>query len=237
MANDKQVLIIEDDPEIAGLLRIHLGDAGYCVQWKEDGESGLAATLAGNFALVILDVMLPGKDGLAVCQQIRQAGQDVPVLMLTAKTEEIDKVIGLELGADDYLTKPFGVRELVARVRALLRRMEREAPERPAGLISLGGLELHTASRRVRVRGVPVELTAKEFDLLAYFLQHPGVAFSRDQLLSRVWGYSFSGYEHTVNSHINRLRAKIEEDPSHPRFILTVWGIGYRLAEAAELEA
>ena len=179
--------------------------------------------------------MLPGMDGLEICKRLREQKPRVPILMLTAKSEEIDKVLGLELGADDYLTKPFSIRELIARVKAILRRTQDQ------GNVAMGrvqptelaydGLAIDLDKRRVTVEGTPVELTAKEFDLLALFASHPGKPFNREQLLNQVWGYSFSGYEHTVNSHINRLRSKIETDPSEPKFILTVWGFGYRFMD------
>jgi DNA-binding response OmpR family regulator len=163
----------------------------------------------------------------------------MPILMLTARSQEIDRVLGLEIGADDYVTKPFSIRELVARVKALLRRVQadREAAETMAdkGRVEIGDLAMDFDKRRVTRAGAPVELTAKEFDLLALFSRTPGRTYSRTDLLNLVWGYQFEGYEHTVNSHINRLRAKIEEDPAHPRYLKTVWGVGYRFAEPAEL--
>ena len=232
-----RILLIEDDPEIAELVHLHLRDEGYQVERADSGDGGLALALQGGWGLVILDLMLPGLGGLDVCRRLREQEQQVPILMLTARSEEIDKVLGLELGADDYLTKPFSVRELRARVKALLRRSQLAgalpAPERPVE-VRHAGLAIHLEKRRVTLRGKPVELTAKEFDLLALFACNPGKPYNREQLLNQVWGYSYTGYEHTVNSHINRLRAKIEADPSHPRYIITVWGFGYRFADAEE---
>jgi DNA-binding response OmpR family regulator len=232
-----RILLIEDDPEIAELVHLHLRDEGYQVERADSGDGGLALALQGGWGLVILDLMLPGLGGLDVCRRLREQERQVPILMLTARSEEIDKVLGLELGADDYLTKPFSVRELRARVKALLRRSQLAgalpAPERPVE-VRQADLAIHLEKRRVTLRGKPVELTAKEFDLLALFACNPGKPYNREQLLNQVWGYSYTGYEHTVNSHINRLRAKIEADPSHPRYIITVWGFGYRFADAEE---
>jgi DNA-binding response OmpR family regulator len=175
--------------------------------------------------------MLPDMDGLDLCRQLRAQQDHTPILMLTARSGEVDRVLGLELGADDYLTKPFSVRELVARIKAILRRVERMADEGTASEsdpISVAGLNIDRDKRRVSVRGELIHLTAKEYDLLVQFARHPGRVFTRSQLLDLVWGYGEGTYEHTVNSHINRLRAKIEDDPSEPRFIRTVWGVGYR---------
>ncbi len=235
---DTRILIIEDDPEISDLVCMHLGDLGYGVERAARGDAGFRKAHDGGFDLIILDLMLPGMDGLEICKRLREKSTRVPILMLTAKSEEIDKVLGLELGADDYLTKPFSIRELIARVKAILRRTQHQGDAatgraQPTEL-AYDGLAIDLDKRRVTVEGNPVELTAKEFDLLALFASHPGKPFNREQLLNQVWGYSFSGYEHTVNSHINRLRAKIETDPSEPRFILTVWGFGYRFVDQGE---
>ena len=234
----RSVLVVEDDPDIAELVALHLRDDGFEVEVAADGEAGLAAARRGDHDLVVLDLMLPGLDGLSVCRELRAGDRHIPVLMLTARSSEMDRVVGLELGADDYLTKPFSVRELVARVRALLRRVDalgqtgEAAPER----ITVGGLAIDPAKRRVTVDGEEVELTAKEFDLLWYLASHPGRVYSRTQLLDQVWGYNHAGYEHTVNSHINRLRGKVESDPAKPRYVLTVWGVGYKLAEPKDLD-
>ena len=179
--------------------------------------------------------MLPGIDGLEICRRLRTEKPELPILMLTARTTELDRVLGLEMGADDYLTKPFSVRELVARVKAIFRRMEVFDTQPQPAKLALGPVEIDADSRRVLVEGEPVELTAREFDLLAFFARHPGRVFTRGQLLDKVWGYTHEGYEHTVNTHINRLRGKLEADPSHPRFILTVWGVGYRFPTTEEL--
>ena len=235
----KKILIIEDDRNIVDLAKIHISDLGYETDSAGDGESGLNKALDGQYALIILDLMLPKMDGLEVCRRFRQNDQLTPVLMLTARSEELDKVLGLELGADDYLTKPFSVRELVARIKAILRRIETErqnpAGEKKPSVLDYDKLVIDTGKRKVTLAGEKVDLTAKEFDLLVLFARHPGRTYNRQQLLDLVWGYHFDGYDHTVNSHINRLRGKIEKDPSRPDFIRTVWGVGYRFAEKEEL--
>ncbi|HTO22575.1 MAG TPA: response regulator transcription factor [Spirochaetia bacterium] len=234
----ERALIIEDDKDIADVLSLHLKDLGLSADRAADGRSGLAKALENRYAVVILDLMLPKMDGLSVCTKIREKSPGTPILMLTAKSEEVDRVVGLELGADDYVTKPFSVRELMARIKALLRRSQQadKPPEgAAAGTIQVGDLALDFDKRRVTRAGATVELTVKEFDLLGLFARNPGRTYSRTQLLNLVWGYQFEGYEHTVNSHINRLRAKIEADPGHPRYLRTVWGVGYRFAEASEL--
>jgi DNA-binding response OmpR family regulator len=230
----RRVLLVEDDREIAELVRLHLVDLGCEVQHADDGVAGLALAQASAFDLVILDVMLPGLDGLEICKRLRAGADYLPILMTTSKASELDRVLGLELGADDYLTKPFSVGELMARVKALFRRvdaMAASAARPPAATLNAGELCIDIDRRVVTLAGQPVELTAKEFDLLAHFAAHPGRVFNRAQLLDKVWGYSHIGYEHTVNSHINRLRAKIEQDPAKPRYILTVWSVGYKFAE------
>ena len=235
---DKQILMIEDDPEIADLVELHLADLGFRTERASDGETGLRTALEGNHELVILDVMLPRMDGLEVCRQLREKKKGLPILMLTAKSEEVDTVLGLELGADDYITKPFSIRELMARVKAIVRRVNALKAEEASGAgqrrIEHERLTIDIEMRRVILSGNEVDLTAKEFDLLTFLASHPGRPYSREQLLNLVWGYTFTGYEHTVNSHINRLRAKIEADPSHPAFIITVWGVGYRFADREE---
>lgn len=231
----RKVLIIEDSPGIADLVRMQVGDLGMTPVLCDRGDSGLARFREGGIDLVILDLMLPGLDGLAVCREIRSGPDYVPVLMLTAKTTELDRVLGLEMGADDYLTKPFSVAELSARIKALFRRVDamaaRSGSSADEGELQVPGLKMDPARRRVMVRDREVELTAREFDLLWHFASQPGRVFSRTQLLDRVWGYNHEGYEHTVNTHINRLRGKIETDPSRPEFIETVWGVGYRFRE------
>lgn len=226
----KNVLIIEDDEHIAELVRLHLSDAGHQPQVCHDGDDGWAQYQQTQFDLVILDIMLPRLDGLEICKRIRADQQQyTPILMLTSKTTELDRVLGLELGADDYLTKPFSLLELIARVKALLRRVNAlSSPASNDQLMEFDSLTIDPARREVGRNGILLELTAKEFDLLLHFAQHPGQVFSRLQLLDQVWGYSHDGYEHTVNSHINRLRAKVEDDPKNPLFIKTVWGVGYQ---------
>ncbi|WP_166268805.1 response regulator transcription factor [Marinobacter caseinilyticus] len=231
----RTVLIIEDNPGIAQLVRMHVEDLGCLVEVADRGDTGLARYRQGGIDLVVLDIMLPGLDGLAVCREIRSDPGYTPVLMLTAKSTELDRVLGLEMGADDYLTKPFSVAELAARVKALFRRVDAMAatPETATEnkVIECEGLRIDPARRKVQVGGAEVDLTAREFDLLWHFASHPGRVFSRMQLLDTVWGYNHEGYEHTVNTHINRLRGKIERDPANPYFIQTVWGVGYRFRE------
>jgi DNA-binding response OmpR family regulator len=227
----RRILVAEDDPEIANLVRLHLGDAGYEVRVASSGTEALTLGLASAWDLVVLDLMLPGMDGLDVCRQLRVAGHPPPILMLTARSSEVDRVLGLELGADDYLTKPFSVRELVARVKAIFRRIDAarasgEAASEP--LLSAGDLTISVERREVIRAGRALSLTAREFDLLSHFARHPGRVYTRAELLDQVWGYGHEGYEHTVNSHINRLRAKIEVEPANPAYILTVWGVGYK---------
>jgi DNA-binding response OmpR family regulator len=232
----RKVLIVEDDDDISRLLEIHLRDAGYTVSLAHDGTAGAEAALSRPFDMVILDIMLPGLDGLEVCRRIRATTPYTPILLLTARSSELDRVVGLEMGADDYVTKPFSIPELLARVKALFRRVEAlqgEAVSKKS--IHAGGeLLIDTEKRSVALNNRPVELTAKEFDLLVQFAKHPGRVYTRMELLNLVWGYGYEGYEHTVNSHINRLRAKIEADPARPRYILTVWGIGYKFSDDGE---
>lgn len=230
----RKILVIEDDRDIARLVELHLHDLGYDAHVDHDGVSGLKQALSKPYDLIILDLMLPGIDGLELCRNLRTKPNYTPILMLTAKSTELDRVLGLEVGADDYLTKPFSIRELLARVKALFRRMEALGSQLASGTqntIQAGDLVIDAEKRTVTLRGKSVDLTAKEFDLLLQFAQHPGRAYTRSQLLDLVWGYAHAGYEHTVNSHINRLRAKIERDPAHPQYVLTVWGIGYRFSE------
>ncbi len=232
-----RVLIIEDDRDIADVVALNVEDLGLETDRAADGESGLRKALEGGYALIILDLMLPGLDGVSVCSRIRQSDPVTPIMMLTARGEEMDRVIGLEIGADDYMTKPFSLRELTARIRALLRRARAGREEIPPPPLEFRGLRVDFEKRKVSREGSVVELTVKEFDLLALFIRYPGRAFSRADLLELVWGFQFEGYEHTVNSHINRLRGKIEPDPARPTYLQTVWGIGYRFAESAEGES
>jgi DNA-binding response OmpR family regulator len=230
----KKILIIEDNRDLAQLLELHLRDLYFEVDIAFDGVSGIARAEAHPYDLVILDLMLPGLDGLEICKRLRSKSSYVPILMLTSKSSELDRVLGLEIGADDYVTKPFSIKELVARVKAIFRRME-QMKTKGAGdvsdIIKTGDMVIDTEKRSVVVKGRKLDVTSKEFDLLLHFAQHPGRVYTRSQLLDTVWGYGHEGYEHTVNSHINRLRSKIEENPAQPRYILTVWGVGYKFAE------
>jgi two-component system OmpR family response regulator len=228
----RKVLIVEDERDLARVLKRHVEGIGCQVQLATTGEEALALA-DDEFDLVLLDVMLPGIDGMEVCRRLRSLNRYMPVLMLTARSSDIDKVMGLESGADDYLTKPFSVQELLARIKAIFRRIDalsspQAVRERP---IEVGdGIHIEPGTRDVRVRGQSVDLTQKEFELLLHFAQNPGRVYSRAQLLDAVWGYNHEGYEHAVNCHINRLRAKIEKDPSEPKLLLTVWGVGYKFA-------
>lgn len=233
MPTKRPILIVEDDTDIAHLLQIHLRDLEYPTEHAKTGLEGWQKAENGNYALVILDIMLPLMDGLEVCRKIRHLHPALPILMLTAKSEELDKVLGLELGADDYLTKPFSIRELIARVKALLRRASIEPIIEPkAPILKFDNLVIDTEKRKIWLKDREIELTTKEFDLLLLFAQHPGRAYSRQELLDLVWGYQYIGYSHTVNSHINRLRTKIEDNIDEPAYIKTVWGLGYRFREA-----
>ena len=232
-----RVLVVEDDVDIGRLVTLQLAELGCECRLVDDGVSALAEAQAGRYDLVILDLMLPRLDGLEICRRLRMDGSRyTPILMLTARSSELDRVLGLELGADDYLVKPFSMPELAARVKGVFRRAARLAAQRAAAspqaqCIEADGLAIDLERHEVRLGGRAVELTAKEFELLVCFARSPGRVFTRAQLLDQVWGYSHSGYEHTVNSHINRLRNKIEADPANPSFIQTVWGVGYRFAD------
>jgi DNA-binding response OmpR family regulator len=228
------ILVAEDQADIRDLLVMNLRGAGYQVEAVADGAAALASQAESASDLLILDLMMPALDGLEVCKALRARGHGTPILMLTAKSTELDRVLGLELGADDSLTKPFSMAELLARVKALLRRaeMQRAAPDgTQPRVLRNGSLEIEPAKRLVRHGGTPVDFTALEFDLLLHFAKHPGHVFSRAQLLDAVWGYSHDGYEHTVTTHINRLRNKLEADPMRPQLILTVRGAGYKFRD------
>jgi len=230
----QRILVVEDDPDISHLLEIHLRDNAYQVDVVGNGIDGLERASNHPYQLIVLDLMLPGIDGLEVCRRLRSQMVNVPILMLTARTSEIDRVLGLELGADDYLTKPFSIMELKARVKAILRRVDISSNQQQGDSgerVETGSLLIDISGRNVFIEAQAVELTAREFDLLLYFARHPGRVFSRGQLLDQVWGYSHNGYEHTVNSHINRLRKKIEASPAQAQYIETVWGVGYRFNE------
>ncbi len=228
----KKILLIEDDDQIVELIDIHLKDIFCKTTSALRGEEGLHLALTEKFDLIILDIMLPDMNGIEICRRLRLEKNTTPVMMLTARSEEIDKIIGLETGADDYLTKPFSIRELIARVKAVLRRTEINLNNSgPDAVIIRGSLTVDPVKRKVMLDETKVELTPKEFDLLYLFITNPGRSYSRETLLNTIWGYEFNGYEHTVNSHINRLRAKIESDLSHPKYILTSWGVGYRFSD------
>ena len=239
-----KILVVEDDEDIFDLVSAVITGLGYVAEHAADGETGLELALTGEYSLIMLDVMLPKLDGMEVCQRIRQSNSSVPILMLTARDQELDRVMGLEFGADDYLTKPFSLPELRARIKALLRRMSRSATAPGTSTDSASVLPtvlvhaeliIDIEKQKVTKDGEPISLTPKEFELLLYLASKPGVPFSRSALLEHVWGYDVAAYENTVNSHVNRLRSKIEPDPAEPRFIKTVRGVGYRFAEPDEL--
>lgn len=229
-----RVLVVEDDADIADLIRVNLMELEGETQLQHNGDSALHQALNHHYDLLILDVMLPGKSGLDICREVREKKPEQAMLMLTAKSSETDRVLGLELGADDYMTKPFSVRELQARVRSQLRKahvlkranqVQQDDSDQP---LEIGRLEINHKTHEVTFNAVLLDLTATEFELLFHLARHPNQVFSRSQLLESVWGYHHSGYEHTVNSHINRLRAKIETDAAQPKIVQTVWGVGYK---------
>ena len=227
-----KVLVVDDDHEFVEAVKELLERNSYTVITAYSGKEAIAkANEVQGLNLALLDLVMPMMDGFEVCKRIRAEDRSLPILMLTSKAEELDKVLGLELGADDYMTKPFSVRELLARVKAIFRRIEVDKKEKQAienRLLEYGDLVVNLEKRKVLLREQSLELTAKEFDLLVLFAENPGRAYSRQELLDLVWGYQYSGYSHTVNSHINRLRNKLEPDINNPKFILTTWGIGYR---------
>ncbi|ASM30229.1 TPA: winged helix-turn-helix domain-containing protein [Serratia marcescens] len=232
MDKPKRILIVEDDGDIAELLQLHLRDEGYAISHAADGNRGMAMLEQGGWDALILDLMLPGVDGLEICRRARTMTRYTPIIITSARSSEVHRVLGLELGADDYLAKPFSMLELVARVKALFRRQEAMSRNlrMDAGVLSFNDLTIDPIAREVHLHQQPVELTPREFDLLYFFARHPGQVFSRLSLLNQVWGYQHEGYEHTVNTHINRLRIKIERNPAEPERILTVWGMGYKFA-------
>lgn len=230
----KHILLVEDDDAIAEALRLHLEEAGYSLSRESNGLEAIVTIDKSKqkWDLVLLDIMLPGTDGWAVCRHLRTLHANVPVIILSARSAETHRVLGLELGADDYLAKPFSMLELVARVRSLFRRIDQlQTPNKNSVELKFGHIRIDTARRLVFVNEQSHALTLREFDLLHFLARNPGKVFSRDSLLQQVWGSAFDGYEHTVNSHINRLRTKIEDDPRDPKRIVTVWGIGYRFDE------
>jgi len=233
-----RVLVVEDEVNIRELVCLHLRHEGYVCDDVGDGKVALERTQSQPYDLLVLDVMLPGLDGLSLCRAVRngQLNADVPILMLTARREESDKVVGLESGADDYLTKPFGVRELVARARALLRRPRQRHPEAAAtaggdGIVKVHGIEIDPAKRRVRVDGREIDLTDQEFSLLHLLATHVGIVFSREALLAKIWRGDTFVTVRSVDTLVKRLRRRIEADPASPRFLLTVWGVGYKFAD------
>ncbi|WP_236974026.1 response regulator transcription factor [Membranihabitans maritimus] len=230
----KRALIIEDDVDIAELIELHLSDLKFEVEKFHDGKNGFIRAMKNNFDLIVLDIMLPGMEGMTICTKLRNAQVKTPIIMLTAKADEIDQVLGLESGADVYITKPFSVLELKSRIKALFRRIDIERKDDGYGgnknpsSLKYDELSINLENKSLHIRGQRIDLTPKEFELLALLASHPGRSYSRDELLRKVWGYEYNAYEHTVNSHINRLRAKIEPDMSSPKYILTTWGVGYR---------
>ena len=227
----KNILIIEDDHDIIKLLEIHLNDLIYNTSKALDGEVGLKMALQNEYDLILLDLTLPSMDGVEICKKLRSK-KNTPIIMLTAKSEEIDRVLGLEIGADDYITKPFSIRELLARIKAVMRRSDvKGKTEKNSSSISAEGLHIDIDKRKVLLKDRKIELSPKEFELLVLMASNPGRNYTRTELLNMIWGYNFEGYEHTVNSHINRLRAKIESDMANPFYILTTWGVGYKFNE------
>ena len=235
-----KILLIEDDADLRKLVATELQANQWTVEQAVDGATGLQMALTGQFAIVILDLNLPQLDGLEVCKRLRGEGIEISILMLTARRDELDRVLGLELGADDYLSKPFSMRELIARVKAIVRRNERHqrvAPVSEAGTadrLVFGPLELDVAMRVVKLAGTVVPISSMEFDLMQFLASSPGKAFTREELLEQVWGYSAVGYEQNVTTHINRIRRKLEPDPENPRFVKTVRGFGYAFARPEE---
>lgn len=234
----KKILIIEDEENIAELIKISLADHQYEISIKHNGLEGFELAKKGEFHAIILDIMLPEMNGVEICRQLRALKITSVVIMLTAKSTEIDKILALEIGADDYITKPFSPRELLARVNARMRRFElvdqsEESVKLPNNNNNLvfDELTINIEKRKVTKNGNLIELTPKEFDLLIHLASNPGKTYNREQLLNKIWSYDFEGFEHTVNSHINRLRAKIEDNPNKPKFILTTWGVGYKFYE------
>jgi len=230
------IAIIEDDPNIRSLLKIILSELNLPIDEYDNGWKGLDALTQKKYSLLVLDLMLPGVNGIEICRKIRQANNQMPILMLTSKSEEDDKIAGLDIGADDYLTKPFSNGELLARVKALLRRSEVKSgiEKKEHQIISIGSLALDISNRLLTKNGIDVNLTGKEFDLIQLFMSNAGRNFTRMDILERVWGDHFEGLEHTVNSNINRLRSKIEVDPVHPKYLVTVWGLGYKFNKNPE---
>jgi two-component system, OmpR family, response regulator len=228
--HSKSILLVEDEQEIADIVTLHLVDLNYQVTHATDGVKGLTLALKDSWDLVLLDLTLPKLDGLDICKQIRESNPATPIILVSARSGEEERVLGLDVGADDYITKPFSIVELIARVKAVLRRVDAMQGLVPSDVISVNGIVLNPARHTVSVAGQSVSLTAREFELLLHFAKSPGQVFNRAEILESVWGTRHDGYLHTVNSHINRLRSKIEQNPSKPLYIQTVWGVGYKLA-------
>ena len=227
----ENILVVDDEKLLVKGIKFNLENEGYAVDACYDGQTAVQMASAGDYGLIILDLMMPGLDGLEACQQIR-AFSTVPIIMLTARSEDADKLLGFESGADDYVTKPFNILELKARIRALLRRAGQTAQQsRSATRLERGAIAIDTDRRAARKNGRAVELTAREFDLVELFIKNPGRVYSRDSLLDLVWGYDYQGDARTVDVHIRRLREKLEDDPASPRLIITKWGVGYYFAE------
>jgi len=231
----KKIFIVEDDPHIASLVQEKLKTEPFEVTLESDGMKAYEKALANNYDIILLDIMLPGMTGTEICKQLRMNKVKSIIIMLTSKAEEIDKVLGLEMGADDYITKPFSPRELLSRINARVRRLDETRTKDGTGLqsgedavLDFGDLKINVGKRKVTKKNREVELTPKEFELLVLLSAKPGKTYSRLQLLNLVWGTNFEGYEHTVNTHINRLRMKIETEPANPEYILTTWGVGYK---------
>lgn len=235
-AQTTSLLIIEDDENISSAIQEYFSRVGYTVNAAHDGVLGVETAARDRPDVVVLDLMLPRMDGLAVCKELRQRNPQMPILMLTAKDDVVDKVLGLEMGADDYITKPFSLRELEARIKSVLRRSRAGAAAPVDGHdetpIQRGSLRIDPIRREVTIGEKLVELTPKEFDLLRLFASNPGRVFPRKYLLEKIWDYSYEGYDRTIDSHINRLRAKVEQNPDNPQLVLTVWGIGYKFTDA-----
>ncbi len=226
------ILLVEDDPEITKLLKLHFDSQAYLITSCLNGEEAIKKIEDNKFDLVILDITLPGINGMELCKIIRENDAAIPIMMLTSHSEETDKVLALELGADDYVTKPFGILELMARTKALLRRGKNPAIENnDTKVITFKDLVIDAGKRRASLKGERLDLTPKEFDLLLLLSSNPGKTYSRNELLEIIWGVAFEGYEHTITSHINRLRIKIEPNLHKPQYILTSWGTGYRFSE------
>ena len=232
VSRGESILVVEDDPDIAAVVRLHLEDAGYGVTIASDGDSGLDALARKKFDLIVLDIMLPGVSGLDICRRVAREADRPMILILSSRSAELDRVLGLQEGADDYLTKPFSVLELVARVRALFRRPPSRSESWQQGdsqRVTAGALTVDRRERCAWFHGAKIDLTTREFDLLLWFARNPGRVYTRAELLDGVWGKGYDGFEHTVNSHLNRLRAKLEPDPARPKLLITVRGAGYKL--------